>query len=202
MKISSKCLSFSGAATMYTRYKIVEKQNQTSYFCTPVFNLVSLVLGLVGCIGMGIVANFQVWSVAFLVLGTMCEERSRNPSSTLVPGELWNGWWVSKNWMRLIFRSKSLTLGHWSYLILGREGVHVCTIMSVRFQKMLWLLHWSISYWCGLIQGELLSNYIDFTEYEDIYVCLPIPPFGRLHLAFKEQHLISSFCSQSLVSGG
>ena len=45
---------------MYTRYKIVEKQNQTSYFSTPVFNLVSLVLGLVGCIGMGIVANFQV----------------------------------------------------------------------------------------------------------------------------------------------
>eukprot|EP00071_Canis_lupus_P025579 XP_022259136.1 DNA damage-regulated autophagy modulator protein 1 isoform X8 [Canis lupus familiaris] len=51
--------AFLGAATMYTRYKIVEKQNQTSYFSTPVFNLVSLVLGLVGCIGMGIVANFQ-----------------------------------------------------------------------------------------------------------------------------------------------
>lgn len=45
---------------MYTRYKIVEKQNETCYFGTPVFNLVSLVLGLVGCIGMGIVANFQV----------------------------------------------------------------------------------------------------------------------------------------------
>lgn len=54
-------LSLSGAATMYTRYKIVEKQNQTSYFSTPVFNLVSLAVGLVGCIGMGIVANFQVW---------------------------------------------------------------------------------------------------------------------------------------------
>lgn len=48
---------------MYTRYKIVEKQNQTSYFSTPVFNLVSLVLGLVGCIGMGIVANFQELAV-------------------------------------------------------------------------------------------------------------------------------------------
>lgn len=45
---------------MYTRYKIVEKQNETCYFSTPVFNLVSLALGLVGCIGMGIVANFQV----------------------------------------------------------------------------------------------------------------------------------------------
>jgi hypothetical protein len=54
---------------MYTRYKIVEKQNQTSYFSTPVLNLVSLVLGLVGCIGMGIVANFQVWPKAFLVIG-------------------------------------------------------------------------------------------------------------------------------------
>uniref|UniRef100_A0A8I5T032 DNA damage regulated autophagy modulator 1 n=4 Tax=Pongo TaxID=9599 RepID=A0A8I5T032_PONAB len=55
--------AFLGAATMYTRYKIVEKQNQTSYFSTPVFNLVSLVLGLVGCFGMGIVANFQELAV-------------------------------------------------------------------------------------------------------------------------------------------
>ena len=54
---------------MYTRYKIVEKQNQTSYFSTPVFNLVSLVLGLVGCIGMGIVANFQVRPEVFSVIG-------------------------------------------------------------------------------------------------------------------------------------
>ncbi|XP_040840270.1 DNA damage-regulated autophagy modulator protein 1 isoform X1 [Ochotona curzoniae] len=55
--------AFLGAATMYTRYKIVEKQNQTSYFSTPVFNLVSLAVGLVGCIGMGIVANFQELAV-------------------------------------------------------------------------------------------------------------------------------------------
>ncbi|XP_064446801.1 DNA damage-regulated autophagy modulator protein 1 isoform X3 [Mirounga angustirostris] len=61
--------AFLGAATMYTRYKIVEKQNQTSYFSTPVFNLVSLVLGLVGCIGMGIVANFQVCPEVVCVLG-------------------------------------------------------------------------------------------------------------------------------------
>ena len=54
---------------MYTRYKIVEKQNQTTYFSTPVFNLVSLVLGLVGCIGMGIVANFQVQPEVFSVTG-------------------------------------------------------------------------------------------------------------------------------------
>lgn len=68
-KNSSKCPSFSGAATMYTRYKIVEKQNQASHFSTPVFNLVSLVLGLVGCIGMGIVANFQVGPEVFSVGG-------------------------------------------------------------------------------------------------------------------------------------
>ncbi|TKC48511.1 hypothetical protein EI555_003112 [Monodon monoceros] len=55
--------AFLGAATMYTRYKAVEKQNQTSYFSTLVFNLLSLVLGLVGCIGMGIVANFQELAV-------------------------------------------------------------------------------------------------------------------------------------------
>ncbi|XP_075810349.1 DNA damage-regulated autophagy modulator protein 1 [Microtus pennsylvanicus] len=51
--------AFLGAATMYMRYKIVEKQNETCSFGTPVFNLVSLVLGFVGCVGMGLVANFQ-----------------------------------------------------------------------------------------------------------------------------------------------
>ncbi|XP_032024771.1 DNA damage-regulated autophagy modulator protein 1 isoform X2 [Hylobates moloch] len=55
--------AFLGAATIYTRYKIIEKQNQTCYFSTPVFNLVSLVLGLVGCFGMGIVASFQELAV-------------------------------------------------------------------------------------------------------------------------------------------
>ncbi|KFO19762.1 DNA damage-regulated autophagy modulator protein 1-like [Fukomys damarensis] len=51
--------TFLGTATIYMRYKILEKQNETSYFSTPIFNLASLVLGLVGCIGIGIVANFQ-----------------------------------------------------------------------------------------------------------------------------------------------
>lgn len=75
---------------MYTRYKIVEKQNQTSYFSTPVFNLVSLVLGLVGCIGMGIVANFQVWPEVLLDMGVMAfvspEERIKNTRVELVLG--------------------------------------------------------------------------------------------------------------------
>ncbi|GAB1295469.1 DNA damage-regulated autophagy modulator protein 1 [Apodemus speciosus] len=73
----SAFLGFLCAATMYTRYKIVEKQNETCYFGTPVFNLVSLVLGLVGCIGMGIVANFQA-SVSladyiYHVVSAICE---------------------------------------------------------------------------------------------------------------------------------
>lgn len=63
--------AFLGAATMYTRYKIVEKQNETCYFSTPVFNLVSLALGLVGCIGMGIVANFQDY--IYHVVSAICE---------------------------------------------------------------------------------------------------------------------------------
>lgn len=75
---------------MYTRYKIVEKQNQTNYFSTPVFNLVSLVLGLVGCIGMGIVANFQVWPEVLLGMGVMefvsPEERIKYTRVELVLG--------------------------------------------------------------------------------------------------------------------
>uniref|UniRef100_A0A8C5LK66 DNA-damage regulated autophagy modulator 1 n=1 Tax=Jaculus jaculus TaxID=51337 RepID=A0A8C5LK66_JACJA len=74
--------AFLGAATMYTRYKIVEKQNQTSYFSTPVFNLVSLALGLVGCIGMGIVANFQI-AYASLISITKLEWNPKEKNVTL-----------------------------------------------------------------------------------------------------------------------
>ncbi|KAM4748813.1 DNA damage-regulated autophagy modulator protein 1 [Rhinophrynus dorsalis] len=52
-----------GAATMYTRYKIVEKQNDIYCFTNPWFNIISLLIGLVGCIGMGIVATFQELAV-------------------------------------------------------------------------------------------------------------------------------------------
>ncbi|XP_035113157.1 DNA damage-regulated autophagy modulator protein 1 isoform X2 [Callithrix jacchus] len=55
--------AFLAAATMYTRYNIVEKQNQTYYFSTPALNLVSFILGLLGCIGMSIVASFQELAV-------------------------------------------------------------------------------------------------------------------------------------------
>ncbi|XP_056665582.1 DNA damage-regulated autophagy modulator protein 1-like [Monodelphis domestica] len=56
----SACL---GAATIYMKYKMVEKQNQTCYFSNPFANLVALVVGLVACFGMGIVASFQELSL-------------------------------------------------------------------------------------------------------------------------------------------
>nr|XP_055137793.1 DNA damage-regulated autophagy modulator protein 1-like [Symphalangus syndactylus] len=55
--------AFLGAATVYTRYKIIGKQNQTCSFSTPVFNLVSLVLGLVACFGMCLAADFEELAV-------------------------------------------------------------------------------------------------------------------------------------------
>ncbi|XP_054094671.1 DNA damage-regulated autophagy modulator protein 1-like isoform X2 [Callithrix jacchus] len=47
------------AATIYIRYKIVEKKNRTYCFSTPALNLVSLFLGLLGCMGMSIAATFE-----------------------------------------------------------------------------------------------------------------------------------------------
>ncbi|XP_018412124.1 PREDICTED: DNA damage-regulated autophagy modulator protein 1 [Nanorana parkeri] len=52
-----------GAATMYVRYKIVLVQNSRSAFLCRYFNIMSLVIGVIGCIGMGIVASFQETSV-------------------------------------------------------------------------------------------------------------------------------------------
>ncbi|XP_012814426.1 DNA damage-regulated autophagy modulator protein 1 isoform X1 [Xenopus tropicalis] len=52
-----------GAATMYTRYKILEKQNHSTDFLPYYFNKTSLAIGLLGCIGMGIVATFQEMAV-------------------------------------------------------------------------------------------------------------------------------------------
>lgn len=54
------CFLSSGAATMYVRYKIVLEQNNRSAFLCRYFNSVSLAIGIIGCIGMGIVASFQV----------------------------------------------------------------------------------------------------------------------------------------------
>ncbi|PIO27020.1 hypothetical protein AB205_0095700 [Aquarana catesbeiana] len=57
------CFLSSGAATMYVRYKIVLEQNNRSAFLCRYFNSVSLAIGIIGCIGMGIVASFQETSV-------------------------------------------------------------------------------------------------------------------------------------------
>ncbi|XP_053321103.1 DNA damage-regulated autophagy modulator protein 1 isoform X2 [Spea bombifrons] len=48
-----------GAATMYTRYKILDKLNSSYGLINAWFNTMSLLIGLLGCIGMGIVATFQ-----------------------------------------------------------------------------------------------------------------------------------------------
>ncbi|XP_059582427.1 DNA damage-regulated autophagy modulator protein 1 [Alligator mississippiensis] len=52
-----------GAVTMYIRYLIVEKQKESSDFVGSLFNLITLCIGLLGCIGMGIVATFQELAV-------------------------------------------------------------------------------------------------------------------------------------------
>ncbi|KAG9490541.1 hypothetical protein GDO78_006072 [Eleutherodactylus coqui] len=52
-----------GAATMYTRYKIIQAQNLRIPFVSYWFNLASLLTGVLGCIGMVIVASFQENSV-------------------------------------------------------------------------------------------------------------------------------------------
>nr|XP_033808928.1 DNA damage-regulated autophagy modulator protein 1 isoform X2 [Geotrypetes seraphini] len=51
--------AFLGAVTMYAKYKILEKQNELAQFMTPLSNAASLIIGLMGCTGMGIVATFQ-----------------------------------------------------------------------------------------------------------------------------------------------
>lgn len=48
---------------MYTKYLIVKKQNEVTNFIPPYFNLITLFVGVLGCIGMGIVASFQVGTI-------------------------------------------------------------------------------------------------------------------------------------------
>ncbi|KFP57990.1 DNA damage-regulated autophagy modulator protein 1, partial [Cariama cristata] len=52
-----------GVVTMYIRYLLIEKQNESSHFIRSSCNMLSLCIGLMGCIGMGIVATFQELSV-------------------------------------------------------------------------------------------------------------------------------------------
>lgn len=51
---------FSAAITMYIRYLLIEKQNESSHFVRSSCNMFTLCIGLMGCTGMGIVATFQV----------------------------------------------------------------------------------------------------------------------------------------------
>uniref|UniRef100_A0A8C3DD99 CWH43-like N-terminal domain-containing protein n=1 Tax=Corvus moneduloides TaxID=1196302 RepID=A0A8C3DD99_CORMO len=51
------------AITMYIRYLLTEKQNETSHFVRSSCNMFTLCIGLMGCTGMGIVATFQELAV-------------------------------------------------------------------------------------------------------------------------------------------
>ncbi|XP_053110182.1 DNA damage-regulated autophagy modulator protein 1 isoform X2 [Hemicordylus capensis] len=91
--------AFLGAATMYTRYLITKKQNELTHFISPCFNSATLCVGIVGCIGMGIVASFQELAVpavhdggallafisgaVYIVLQTIISYKSRPQWSTL-----------------------------------------------------------------------------------------------------------------------
>ncbi|XP_068047092.1 DNA damage-regulated autophagy modulator protein 1 isoform X3 [Anomalospiza imberbis] len=49
--------------TMYIRYLLIEKQNESSHFVRSSCNMFTLCVGLMGCAGMGIVATFQELAV-------------------------------------------------------------------------------------------------------------------------------------------
>nr|XP_030119054.1 DNA damage-regulated autophagy modulator protein 1 isoform X4 [Taeniopygia guttata] len=49
--------------TMYIRYLLIEKQNESSHFVRSSCNMFTLCVGLMGCTGMGIVATFQELAV-------------------------------------------------------------------------------------------------------------------------------------------
>ncbi|XP_014112388.1 PREDICTED: DNA damage-regulated autophagy modulator protein 1 isoform X1 [Pseudopodoces humilis] len=51
------------AITMYIRYLLIEKQNESSHFVWSSCNMFTLCVGLMGCTGMGIVATFQELAV-------------------------------------------------------------------------------------------------------------------------------------------
>ncbi|KGL84983.1 DNA damage-regulated autophagy modulator protein 1, partial [Tinamus guttatus] len=55
--------SILGVATMCIRSLVIEKQNESSRFISPTCNILSLCIGLLGCVGMAIVASFQELSV-------------------------------------------------------------------------------------------------------------------------------------------
>ncbi|XP_039194108.1 DNA damage-regulated autophagy modulator protein 1 isoform X3 [Crotalus tigris] len=59
----SRSSRISGVVTMYTKYLIVKKQNDVTHFVSPCFNLLTLYVGILGSVGLGIVASFQELAV-------------------------------------------------------------------------------------------------------------------------------------------
>ncbi|XP_029902167.1 DNA damage-regulated autophagy modulator protein 1 [Myripristis murdjan] len=55
--------AFAGAATMYARYKYVEKLSEETSLVRPCLNKAALGLGMLACLGMCIVATFQETTV-------------------------------------------------------------------------------------------------------------------------------------------
>lgn len=53
-----------GIATIYARYKFVEKLNEETRVVRPCLNKTALVVGMISCLGMCIVATFQVQYVS------------------------------------------------------------------------------------------------------------------------------------------
>lgn len=58
--VCDKSEFYTGTATIYARYKLVEKQTAETGVVRPSLNKAALVLGLLSCLGMCIVATFQV----------------------------------------------------------------------------------------------------------------------------------------------
>lgn len=52
--------SSTGMATMYARYKFVEKLNETAGGVPPALNQAAFWIGMLSCLGMCFVATFQV----------------------------------------------------------------------------------------------------------------------------------------------
>ena len=56
----NRMLCVTGVATMYGRYKFIEQLNQRTGGVGPVVNKIAFGFGLLSCLGMCVVATFQV----------------------------------------------------------------------------------------------------------------------------------------------
>lgn len=62
-------------ATVYARFKYVEKMNEGTNVGVPRMNAAALVLGLISCLGMVVVATFQVPQASTCCTYQSCEEQ-------------------------------------------------------------------------------------------------------------------------------